>query len=184
MDRRTNSQYFNQWILIDNHFPSSRGGNFSFHSGNVPAGYYRTRYKWPKWMFDDKSCIVVSLRCNCTTRLHENSVRDTVVRPRSVSNFRKYRRDLCFQRIYSWSRFVRFNFDHSVISNYLSNHRTGLPTFVARSFFLLVLCSIPIHRSFYCCLHMDIRILCSRHNRGRTKRSLRNHPRSDESNND
>lgn len=107
MDKRTNSQYFNQWILIDNHFPSSRGGNFSFHSGNVPAGYYRTRYKWPKWMFDDKSCIVVSLRCNCTTRLHENSVCDTVVRPRSVSNFRKYRRDLCFERIYSRSRFIR-----------------------------------------------------------------------------
>lgn len=107
MDKRTNSQYFNQWILIDNHFPSSRGGNFSFHSGNVPAGYYRTRYKWPKWMFDDKSCIVVSLRCNCTTRLHENSVCDTVVRPRSVSNFRKYRRDLCFERIYSCSRFIR-----------------------------------------------------------------------------
>lgn len=105
MGGRTNSQYFNQWILIDNHFPSSRGGNFSFHSGNVPAGYYRTRYKWPKWMFDDKSCIVVSLRCNCTTRLHENSV----VRPRSVSNFRKYRRDLCFQRIYSRSRFIRFH---------------------------------------------------------------------------
>lgn len=79
-----------------------------FIAGNAAAGHCRgRRYRWQKRMADDKSCIVVSSRCNCAELGSHARIRSFVHGTRKFSKIST--RSVC-------SRRARVSFERSFLS--------------------------------------------------------------------